>query len=464
MYPRKTIVGALLLSVLTNGCALYDGFSDQAQWSTPNQTPDSSSSDMREPAEMTPDKDMPDQALNIDMGDMGDLGLPPDDMANDMADMPDMTTPPDPDTVKQISTGSAFTCALYHGGYVKCWGQYDLGQLGYEPASNPPSWQPSAKVTGLDDAAQLSSGYEHTCAITSTGDVYCWGDNAKGQLGEVPYKDPNDPEVWIVPPTSATPRKVEFATPQKIVQVSGGAEHTCATNDAGEVYCWGSNSWGQRGSSGASGMGTPKLADLIDAAQVATGQLFSCALKRDQRVMCWGYNYHGELGRDTQQLINPAPGFATDISKADKLWVGTRYGCITRDDGQQGKELACWGWFPTRANLNDMPQPTLVAVDNIGDAQSLATTDRHICALRADGAVYCWGRNGEYLGRGPSPDAPETPQSTLLKDIIQVSATNTHTCALNQKRQVFCWGNNGQGQLGNSTLATDLRPGLVENL
>lgn len=472
MHLRKIIGGVLLLSALTSGCALYDGFSDQAQWNTRDKTPDSSS-DMRVQNDMTPDqdmsppKDMPDDK-DMPKMDMGDQGMPQDDMTRDMADMTDMVdmadmgTPKDPDTVKQLSLGASFTCALYHGGYVKCWGKYAEGQLGYEPSSNAQSWQPNQKVTGLTDVVHLSSGYNHTCATTKAGDVYCWGDNEKGQLGAKPLKDPNDPNVWLVPPTSATPRKVEFSTPQTIVETSGGAVHSCAHTTTGDVYCWGDSSWGLRGSNQGSDVFATQ-ANLIDAIATRGGQLFACALKRDLRVMCWGYNYHGELGRRTNMLSNSAPDFATDVTKAYGLWTGTRYACITRDATPQGRELACWGWFPTRIDLQNTQQPTLLTIDGIGDAQEMALSDQHACALRDDGTVYCWGR-GIQLGRGNNPDNPDVPQSTLLQNIVHIAGIGGHVCALNNNDQVFCWGNNGQGQLGDGTVSDKGRPNLVSGL
>src|SRR5262245_4624739 len=130
-----------------------------------------------------------------------------------------------------LSAGADHTCGLTGSGAVYCWGKNISGQLGTGSMAN--SSIPVAVLGGLSFTA-LSAGAEHTCGLTGSGAAYCWGDNWCGQLGD-------------------GSRTLFIGTP---VAVSGGlafnalaaaSTHTCGLTSAGAAYCWGSNDSGRLG-------------------------------------------------------------------------------------------------------------------------------------------------------------------------------------------------------------------------
>jgi hypothetical protein len=136
----------------------------------------------------------------------------------------------------QISAGNDHTCALTPSGQAYCWGYNYQWQVGDGSMSQTNRYGPTA-VAGGHTFRQISAGGEHTCGVTTSGAAYCWGDNGAGQLGNNTF--------------SYAPRPVvgEFA----FTQVDAGVDHTCALTPSGAAHCWGWNSDGQLGDGTTSG-------------------------------------------------------------------------------------------------------------------------------------------------------------------------------------------------------------------
>lgn len=85
-------------------------------------------------------------------------------------------------TASALAVGGDHACAVINTGDVHCWGAGERGQLGNGLA--PPQQNRATMVTGLVGAMAISAGPQHTCALVSDGTVWCWGDNAFGELGD----------------------------------------------------------------------------------------------------------------------------------------------------------------------------------------------------------------------------------------------------------------------------------------
>jgi len=136
----------------------------------------------------------------------------------------------------EISAGFQHTCAITKAKGIKCWGLNEYGQLGdgtYTDYRLTP-----VDVAGFtnegEDATEISAGEQHTCAITSTGAAKCWGYNKDGQLGDgTTY-------------TRRTPVDVDGLS-SGVKAVSAGGSHTCAITATNGIKCWGNNTYGQLG-------------------------------------------------------------------------------------------------------------------------------------------------------------------------------------------------------------------------
>ena len=183
-----------------------------------------------------------------------------------------------------VSAGNYHTCALTNLGGVKCWGDNQYGQLGNS------SMQGSLIPVDVPDLTsgviEISAGNFHTCARTTSGGLKCWGANSDGQLGNGTIVD------------SPTPTDVIGLT-SGVITMSSGYEHTCAIANDGVVLCWGRNTFGQLGNGMYDEDQTPVPVGVVgitgSASQVSAGNYHTCAIVAGD-VLCWGRNTYGQLG------------------------------------------------------------------------------------------------------------------------------------------------------------------------
>ncbi len=203
----------------------------------------------------------------------------------------------------QIQAGDDFTCAAQVTGAVSCWGNNAQGQLANDIVMVPTSAAPVA--ANVPNAAAISAGGQHVCAHVGTS-VQCWGRGDSGQLGDGLGMNSGAAVPVNLPPTANT------------LQVVTGPNHSCVLTTMGDVYCWGSNDNGQlmlepdkMGNDQFTL--TPVLLDIgTPAVQIATGATHTCVLSRAGEVLCWGTNAEGQLGDGTTTYgFDPTPAMLT---------------------------------------------------------------------------------------------------------------------------------------------------------
>ena len=134
-----------------------------------------------------------------------------------------------------VSTSQGHACAVLADGTVWCWGQNAYGQLGQD--YEPHEWTHApAQVPGIDTATSVGTGYDHTCAALADGTVWCWGRFDEGNLGTDYYEDYQVKHQPTQVPGIATATGV-FA----------GEDHTCAVLVDKTIFCWGEKDDGQLG-------------------------------------------------------------------------------------------------------------------------------------------------------------------------------------------------------------------------
>ncbi|HMO45235.1 MAG TPA: hypothetical protein PKB14_04320 [Rubrivivax sp.] len=332
-----------------------------------------------------------------------------------------------------ISSGYEHSCALTSAGGVKCWGYNRHGALGTGTTSD--SANPT-DVVGLGTGAiAISAGMAHTCALTSAGGVKCWGFNWDGRLGSGSRND------------SVVPADVSGLN-SGATAISAGAYHSCAITGTGGVKCWGQNSEGQLGNGSTTDSVVPT--DVVGlgsgVAAISAGSLHTCAVTNAGGVKCWGRNGGGTLGigtTDNSSTPRDVIGLSSGISAVSAGLVNT---CALTRAGS----VKCWGQFLDQSGWASSLTPVGISGLSSG-VSAISSGEFHICALTSAGGIKCWGQNlfGE-LGNGTTSDtAIPTNVAGLSHGMGAISAGGIHTCALTREGTAKCWGYGVHGALGN---------------
>jgi len=270
------------------------------------------------------------------------------------------------------------------------------------------------------------------------------------------------------------PLPLTVAGVQDAVAVAPGNSHTCALRATGGVVCWGNNFAGQIGNGTA--VDTPPVlsptpaSGLSDAIALAAGGHTSCAVRATGAVMCWGSNFSG-VGGVNPHIANPivTPTLVSGLPAAVAVAVGDRHTCASRADGT----VWCWGGNSIgqlgNGTITSNPDGAPPApVGGLADVASTGTGGAWTCARRVQGSMACWGRNAEgQLGDGTAATAlVPTAVSGLAGSISarDLLAGRAHTCAQRSAGTAACWGKNDLGQLGNGSVTAALLPAAVHDL
>lgn len=356
-------------------------------------------------------------------------------------------------TLTQVSTGGQHSCAIGPNG-TWCWGGDQFGQLG---DGHPGSFADSvpALVLGAPVLAQVSAGGNHSCGVTAAREAWCWGADASGELGDgVPVSGG-----LVVKVAGSGAGALQFT------QLSAGAAHTCAITTTSAVYCWGSNTSGQLGDGSTTQRDAPTLVPGTGAGgllftAISAGDNHSCGVTTTGEGYCWGSNSGGALG-DGTGTDHPSPTLVSGSGTGSLIFTGIAAGFRHSCAVTTLMTAYCWG-DDSQAQLGDVPggpqlTPHLVPGSGSSPELFIAITagGNHTCADAQGGFSYCWGENANgQIGNGTqvTTNGPAFVASFGSK----LSAGSFSTCRVENAGGVTCWGRNASGQVGIGTTAVQV--------
>ncbi|WP_376695728.1 RCC1 domain-containing protein [Wenzhouxiangella sp. EGI_FJ10305] len=397
--------------------------------------------------------------------------------------------------VVDIAAGTDHACAALDDGSAWCWGVRSSGSLGDGILGSSDRVYGAVQVE-VDDggnnggpltgAIGVAASDDFGCALDSDGQVWCWGANSDGQLGNGSNADTTR-AVAVIKGTGSPLDSAE--------QVSTGENHACAVDADGSVWCWGWNGRGQLGigntisQSRAQQVVGESAGILSGIVQVTTGREHTCAATKDGDAWCWGQGNAGQLGNGESGFdasssipVRIRRNEANSLTNVFNVSAFDSSTCAVVSDGGQNQGY-CWGSassgrlgngefsgnfvFPQQIRIADGTADggPLDQLHSIGQAGGGGTgSGDHACAARKDGSAWCWG-SGDVgqLGNGVAQPMSISRAVRVYQDrldrfgadggvltrVAQVSTSmDEFSCAVDSGGRAWCWGYNPSGQLG----------------
>lgn len=302
----------------------------------------------------------------------------------------------------------------------------------------------TAAAIGTNSATALAPGFPATalsvgtffaCGINLQNFAFCWGNNASGIFANAGASNP-------------IPQFIPDST-RRYQRIAAGADFACAlTTTGGKIWCWGSNTHGQRGVIGAP-VTTPNVVagSQVWTSVVAGGQ-DACAIASDSTAWCWGINNYGQVGDGTNGTDRSVPTAVTGGHKFTALAISSTHACGIGADTSH--TLWCWGRNTERqlgAGLTGAlyNAPQVVTGSTTMKTTAVAVGAFHTCAVGTSG-TWCWGSQGTgALGDGKIQVglviAPKLVDSTHA--FVAIAADTGSTSALASDGTAWWWGNRG---------------------
>jgi alpha-tubulin suppressor-like RCC1 family protein len=337
----------------------------------------------------------------------------------------DAGSPPAVAVVVSSSMFGSDWCAVTSKGEVECWGNNESGELGDGTTTDSAT---PVKVMGIEDATDVAIDSGTACALTKAGAVYCWGRGDIGQLGN------NTTEPFSISPVPVT------GLEDGVTALSRSEKTACAVK-SGALLCWGSNALGRLGNGQTANSSVPVPVSGMGSGVtgVSVGGTVVCAVK-DGGAFCWGgFPGYGELGNNTPDGSStpvPVQGLTSNVSAVS---AGFTFACALTKAGS----VSCWGSGTTGAlgngDLAVLPFPVQVLGLTSG-VSAISAGVSSASAITTEGVVT-WGTI--EVGTTFNQTGPFTSVPTLVKGLTSPAisiSTGQAPCVATKAGSVECWG------------------------
>jgi uncharacterized repeat protein (TIGR02543 family) len=399
--------------------------------------------------------------------------------------------------IEYVVLGELHSAALTSTGRLFVWGNNTYGQLGDGTTTHralPTHITNQLMLYQGEKIEIISLGSNHSAAITSLGRIFVWGNNTYGQLGD-------STSIQKVIPLNVT-HQFTLSMDETILNIELGANHSSVTTNKGEVFLWGINEFGQLGDGTLVNKSAPiEIEKQIPYLSKVEVYDFGFPISAYQPVK-EGYEFIGwyiDIEMTTLYDLNTMP--ATDMElyarweinqydinyfiypNYDPLAVMTLYpdeiiehvvlGDLHGSALTSFGRIFTWGWNAygqlgdgtstnksTPVDITD--QFTLYPGETI---ESISLGSNHSAAITSLGRMFVWGANGygqlgdqTIIQKNTPVDITDQFDLEVDEIIVDVSLGYAHTSAVTSEGRIFTWGWNIYGQLGDGTSNDRLSP------
>ncbi len=351
-----------------------------------------------------------------------------------------------------VAVGTGATAGATPTPVLEAWGYNAFGQLGNGNTTSS-STPVAVALPGGATATAVAVGAYHTLAIGSDGNLYTWGDNGFGQLGNGSTN------------SSSTPVAITLPGGVQATSIAAGEYDSFAVGSNGRVYAWGDNSLAELGDGSTNGSTTPVAVSLpagLTFHGLAAGEYSTFAIGSNGKLYAWGYNDKGQLG-DGNETTPTSPvtvSLAAGVTPAT-VAAGYHHAVVVSTTGALysfgGNEYGQLG--DGTNNESDTPKAVTLAAGVT--ATKVAAGLYNSLAIGSNGDLYTWGYGADgEIGDGLTANR-NTPKEINLPGGASPSAISAGAydgMVLTTAGGIDAMGQNGYGQLGNGTTDNALTP------
>ena len=331
-------------------------------------------------------------------------------------------------------------------GHLWAWGTNDKGQLGDGTVANKTT---PVAITPNKTYKQVDAGTATTIALDTDGKLWTWGENSFGQLGD----------------NTAVNKSVPTAinTASTYVMVKAGNGYNLALDTDGKLWAWGLNSSGQLGDNTIVNKSIPTaITPTKRYTTIETGFNTSYALDTNRNLWAWGNNTYGQIGDGTSSatVFKMVPTVITPTIKYKQIEAGEGF-AVALDSTDH---LFTWGLNSVSQLGDGTTANKLVptAITTTITYSSIRVAKAATLALTTEGKLWAWGQNSGYqLGLGDlttrTVPTAVTPSATYASITINASTSG----AIDTSGSMWIWGYNNVGQFGNGTTSNKAVPTKV---
>ena len=315
---------------------------------------------------------------------------------------------------------NAFHAAIIkNDGTLWAWGRNQSGQLGQNQAeAQLAAISSPVQVTSSSNWAAVAVSNEGIAAVNSSGELYTWGSNDKGGLGQ------NSPtNTWLSSPTRVGS---DTTWGQTIGKLAGGYENFASIKTDGTYWIWGSNTSGHLGQNSTTEYSSPKqVGSASNWSYCSIDVHKSLGINSSNELYAWGKNQHGQLGlvnnRSAQSTPQQIPGNWSTAAFGDDM------GAAVNTDGELFVYgVNSYGQCAQNNNTPGISSPVQVGSDTTWGktAGTLDCAGNSIYSIKTDGTLWGWGYggNGAIQTTGESHRSSPVQLSSGVSDITAVVA------------------------------------------